>query len=100
MRAAEGRQEAMVARPAGKRQEKGVRMRELSSQKCRRASNGHSSSVAGQCKILQGMGCVVAKGDAAKVVQVRVMAAGLGLIGVGEAHDLATISITELSGPR
>ncbi len=62
------------------------------------SSSGHSSNVAGQCKILQGRGSVVAKGDAAKVVQVRVMAAGQGLVGVGEAHDLATISVTKLSG--
>jgi hypothetical protein len=43
---------------------------------------------------------VVAEGDAAKVVQVRVMTARLGLVGVGEAHDMATISVTKLSGAR
>ncbi len=65
-----------------------------------RTSSGHFGSVSGQCKVLQGRGCVVAEGDAAKVVQVRVMAAGLSLIGVGEAYDLPAISISKLSGVR
>ena len=65
-----------------------------------RASNGHFGSVAGQCKVLQGRGRVVAEGDAAKVAQVRVMAAGPGLIGVGDAYDLPATSVSKLSGAR
>ncbi len=56
--------------------------------------------MASQCKVLQGWGCVVSDGDAAKVIQVCVMAKGLGLVGVGDADDLATISVAELSGAR
>ncbi len=65
-----------------------------------RASSGRFGSVAGQCKVLQGMGRVVAEGDAAKVVQVRIMAAEPGLIGVGDAHDLPALSVSKLSGAR
>ncbi len=39
-------------------------------------SSGHFGSVTGQCKIVQDRGRVIAEGDGAKVVQVRVMAAG------------------------
>ncbi len=63
-----------------------------------RTSSGHSSIVAGQYKILQGGGYVVAEGDDAKLVEVCVMAVGPDLIGVGETHDMLAISISKLSG--
>ncbi len=65
-----------------------------------RAGSGHDGGVAGQCKILQRGRRVVAEGDAAEVVQVRVMAVWLRLVRVGDAHDMAAVSVSELSGAR